>query len=798
MSLFGDAFDVSTKAKEKEQQAIKKLQTKSSGKRANPQTLKQQLSLINKEVEKLLKPVYGDKIVVIEDKETLHRYIDKCIANGEMAIDTETNNSLNSLNCKIMGLCIYTPNELAAYVPVNHRDYITKTKLENQVTEEDIKEELSRLGETNIIGHNWKFDQQVLNCSCGIFLSAYWDTMLGAKMLNENEQAGLKWQYADKVDSSVGKYDIETLFRGVEYADVDVDIFALYSATDALITYKLYEYQKKEFEKSDNARVYAMFKDIEMKILDISSGMEIRGVSIDQDYAERLSHKYHMMKEDVDKRIEIELKNLEPQIEKWRRSTDANTMVGKKTKNEQLHNPPEVTSPTQLAILLYDVLKSPVIDKSNPRGTGASIIDKMDFPIVEVLKEQKKVEKLINAFVDVLPQIAKDSHDGRLHGHFNQIGTGTGRFSSTEPNLQQVPSKAGDVRRLFKAKDGYMIIGSDFSQQEPRLLSAYSQEPKLINAYKEGRDLYATLGTSVFNNDYWDNMEHHEDGTPYPEGKKRRKLCKVLYLGITYGMGANKLAESMGVDVEDAQTFLTNFKKGYRVLTEWMDNVQKKAETLGYAEDMWGRRRRLPDAMLPEVELIKEASLSFNPLLYTTGMKDSDNDDNKKSLENEILKARNWKERDSLKKKAESLGYTVKMNGGFKSKAMRQSVNACIQGSAATMTKKAMILIEEDEMMKKYDAHLILAVHDELLMEVKEEYAEEAAERLTYLMGSCIKDTTDIPFKCDPFVVKNWYDDEVAAGLQEELKSGKTKEDILNKHKELDDKDYEYLINFEF
>lgn len=401
------------------------------------------LKIIAENVLRIL-GTFKESTLVIKTKEELVNYIDKAIQNGEIAIDTETNNSLEPVSCKLMGPCIYTPGQKNAYIPLNHINYETGERLEWQLTEEDIKEQFSRLTNTNIIMHNGKFDYQVIKCTCDLPLKIYWDTLIGARILNENEKANLKEQYISKIDSSIEKYDIEHLFKDVEYAIVDPEIFALYAATDAFMTYKLYLWQKEKFKDPDLARLFKLFKEIEMPIVEVAAEMELTGICIDAEYSARLGAKYHARVDKIDAQILKELSQYDSIIEEWRKTPEANFKESKvnksgettfsKSKNEQLENPISITSPTQLAILFYDILKVGVIDKKSPRGTGEDILKKIDLPICKLILEKRGLEKLIGTYIDKLPECV-NSKTGRLHANFNQLGTDTGRFSSSSPNL---------------------------------------------------------------------------------------------------------------------------------------------------------------------------------------------------------------------------------------------------------------------------------------------------------------------------------------------------------------------------
>lgn len=451
-SLWGEEFTIKDN-KEKilnKTKNPKKVKTAEQSIKSKSVSLEDKISIITENVNKILGG-YASNTVVIKSKKELSDYIDKSVQNGEIAIDTETNNSLDPLTCQIMGLCIYTPGEKSAYVPVNHVDFNTRERFDWQVTELDIKEELDKLLQTKIIMHNGKFDYQVIKCTCDCDLSIYWDTMIGAKVLDENEtSAGLKQQYIDKIDNSIEKYSIDHLFN-IEYAIVDPELFALYAATDAYMTYKLYEWQEHMFNIVGNERLYNLFMNIEMPVIKVVANMELTGVNLDLEYSERLSKKYHKKYEEVKNKLFEELNNYKDVIDEWRKTPEANDKsTGGKSLSEKLEFPPNTSSPTQLAILLYDVLKIKPVSKKSPRGTGVDILKALDLPICKLILEERELLKLINTYIDKLPTCLSEK-DNRLHCHFNQYGAGTGRFSSSDPNLQNIPSKSNEIRMMFTA-----------------------------------------------------------------------------------------------------------------------------------------------------------------------------------------------------------------------------------------------------------------------------------------------------------------------------------------------------------
>jgi DNA polymerase I-like protein with 3'-5' exonuclease and polymerase domains len=765
-------------------------------------SVEEKISLITEKVNKTLEK-QKDDVLVIRTKQELSNYITQSIHNDIIVIDTETNNSLDPLTAKLMGLCVYTPNNKKVYIPVNHVDYKTGEKLPNQLTEQDIKEELSRVVDAQIltIMHNSKFDFQVIKKTCGIEMPCYWDTMIAAKLIDENELAGLKQQYILHIDSEQEKYSIEDLFEKEEYAIFPPEVFALYAATDPYMTYKLYEYQKPIMESEEYKKVNNLFREVEMPVIRVVAEMELAGIELDKEYAKRLSVKYHSKLDELDKRITVELDKYKSRIESWRKTPDANTKPkkksgeeGGKSKSEQLPDEINLGSPTQLAILLYDVIGVEQVSKESPRGTGEDILEAIKLPLAKLILERRGLLKLLDAFIDSLPQKVNPI-DGRVHGHFNQYGAATGRFSSSDPNLQQLPASNKEIRMMFKARDGYVLVGSDFSQQEPRMLSNYSGDEDMIQAYKEGKDLYSTIASSVYKNDYWDNMEYRQDGTPNPDGKKRRNACKTLLLGIMYGQGVTAVAESIGSSIQEAQSIIDGFYNSFPKVKGWMDETTSFAKKNGYVEDLWGRRRRLPDISLPRFEIsynnVSKDQSPFNPLLGTADRKQDDKviASFYKRLEGVKFK----KDVDFISQDAAKYGIKIKNNGGFIAQAERQCVNARIQGGSATMTKIAMNKLFRDEELNKLGFKLLLTVHDELIGECPKENADKVAKRLTSVMKTCIDDVSSVPFKCDADVSEHWYYNDYVNTLRQEhkklstsLSKEKALEKIINEHTELE------------
>ena len=292
-----------------------------------------------------------------------------------------------------------------------------------------------------------------------------------------------------------------------------------------------------------------------------------------------------------------------------------------------------------------------------------------------------------------------------------------------------------------------------------------------MNAYKNGKDLYATISMGVYHNDYWDNMEHHEDGTPNPEGKKRRNSSKSLLLGIMYGRGTASIAEQIGSTKEEAQEIVDNFYKSFPKVKMWTKKTEEDAKKYGYVEDYYGRRRRLPDIQLKpyDIKYLKEDGLNlqgFNPIIGCSSRQETDN--KIKYYEKKLEKVKFNKEYEKIKEEALADGIEIHNNNGFIAQAERQCVNARIQGGSATMTKIAMNKLYRDKELNDLGFKLLIGVHDELIGECPLENREECAERLTMIMRTAAADVCEVPFKCDAELSTCWYLPQYTAEIQEQ------------------------------
>lgn len=746
----------------------KEIASKSKVQKKTPTTVRgggllSNINLIKENVERYLGN-YRDKYEVITTQERLTQYIMNCVANGVISIDTETT-GLDPMEDKIVGLCIYTPNEKPAYVPINHVSYITNERVKNQLDEETVKHCLSFLGDTKVIMFNANFDIRVLRNQVGIKLDCYWDCYLASRCMNENEPRNklkpLHQKYV--LEDAEDEFAYDELFKGISFALIPIDIGYLYAAHDAIVTYELYEFQKQYLyydptcameDRNGMNGVSWLFHNVEMPCVSVVVDMEDTGVDIDLDYAKELSVKYHKM---LDERIT----KFYEEIEVFREDIDRYT---EKFPDTKLSDPININSVQQLAILFYDILGVEEVDKKSKRGTGKDIIPKImdkysDLKgLCTALLEYRKVEKLINTYIDKIPNIL--GRDNRVHGKFNQYGADTGRFSSDNPNLQNIPSRNKDIRPMFKATDGYVMMSADYSQQEPKVMARMCNDEKMLSAARNGRDLYAEIAAMSFNTTYDNCLEFNQDGSTNKEGKERRSQAKSILLGVLYGRGVPSIAEQLGTSVEKAQAIKDSVFKGFPAIEKFESDSLDMCRDFGYVTTLWGRKRRLPDLQLPTYE--------FRYTNSNSDVLDFDNDEQEvpdNVIDYYLAKLRNCKPWDKRKifEEANKEGIWIVDNGMKIADAERQCVNARIQGSAADMTKLAMIKVGNDEELKRLGFRLLIQVHDELIGECPEENMQACKERFAYLMSSAAEDRLSMPIKCDVEVTRSWYGKEKLA-----------------------------------
>ena len=781
MSNMNKIFAKQRKKKENEKKALEVIANKKAKKvptsMSVPKTMRDKVEYAKQLSEEVYKDILPRLELVTEEKR-IKEYFDKAISNGILAIDTETN-GLDRIDGKIAGLCLYTPGEKGIYIPIGHTSYMTGAEYKKNVSTKIIQREFNRCRNVRYILHNAKFDMHILHWMVGVDIVPYWDTMIAANLLDENEPHGLKVLYQKYVVGAEEEKKVasfSSLFNGIEFNKIPPEVGYMYAAFDPIMTYDLYKFQELYLTKGTYEcdikgleRVADVFRNIEMPVIEVVFNMEVQGVDIDTELASKLKAEYTGYMTRAEEKFHTELNKLEPFINKLRVTSPA--------KYEKIKDGIDISSPQQLAILFYDVLGFVSPDNRKPRGTGEEILKSFQHPITDAILEYRAMAKLLSTYIDAIPEhISKRT--GKLHANFNQYGAKTGRFSSSNPNLQNIPSQkkklsdgtvidAGhDIRQMFIAGEGQVIVGGDFSQQEPRCLAHMSGDESMIDAYKHGKDLYATMASKVYKVPYEDCLEFRPNGAVNPEGKARRTSMKPILLGIMYGRGIASIAEILNISVKDAQAIVDDFYDAFPKVKQFVQDSQDFARDYGFVTTAWGRKRRLPNMQLDLIEVKRNTTAisdSFNPLDFSQTVNEDD------EVEDEVYykylklmnRAYGKEAKQRVKDLAKQEGYDIIDNGGYIADAERQCVNSIIQGSAADMTKLAMNKIFRDEELNRLGYKLIIPVHDEVLGVCPKENAKAVAERLEYIMIHVVDGFFAIPMKTDIEVTERWYGENI-------------------------------------
>ena len=590
--------------------------------------------------------------------------------NFPVAWDIETTD-LNPQKAELIGIGCCWGEEVndIAYIPIGHKEG-------KQLSRKEILEKLRPILESNIypkVFQNTKFDRLVLE-NQGINLDGVvFDTMLASYVINPDNSHKLSSLCKQYLNNIVSKdYSELGINKKQTIADLDILQVADYCGMDAYSTFLLVKPLKEKLKKFPSLE--QLFSKVEQSLEIVLSKMESQGILIDIDYLKNLS-----------KEIKSNLFSLEEKI------------------YEEAEEKFNLGSPKQLSKILFEKLQLST-KKSKKIITGYSTdhatLEKLkgDHSIIDHLLEYRTLSKLQSTYIDTLP-ILVDRKTCRIHTSFNQSITATGRLSSSNPNLQNIPIRtelSRKIRKAFIPPKEWLLVSADYSQIELRILAYLSQEPLLVNAYCNYQDIHTVTAQLLF-----DKKEITTE---------ERNLGKTINFGVIYGMGSQRFAREAGVTIAKGKDFIKKYHERYTKVFEFLENVKIEAITKGYVTTILGRRRY------------------FN--FYSDSL-------------------RNLYGCDSSKINLEELKYSYK-----DSQLLRAAANAPIQGSSADIIKVAMIKIEK--LLKNYQAKLLLQVHDELVFEIPLEELEELKNKIKQIMEKSVDLT--IPLLVEVKSGVNWME----------------------------------------
>lgn len=730
------------------------------------------VSTVNAELNEMSKAVQeyfkDSKAILIRTKDQLHDYVTSCIEAGYAGIDTETT-GLDRQNDWIVGASLYYPGGVECYIPMKHLVPIFESPYKGQLSYQEVSEEFKRMENSSIrlIFANADYDLAMIYKDlkvdfCDRF---YYDVILAWRCLKENElHNDLKFLYNKYVLKGKGDPKRFSDFFSVKlFPFSDPEIAKLYAANDAKITYDLFKWQlpyvTESHPKCKKAHLEAISRliwDLEMPMVKVCQNMHRTGMYIDKNVANALKKRY---REDYNK----EMKKLQDMVQEIIDNSTVSYSGKRPFTRGSDFNP---GSPPQVKYLVYDLLQVP---KGNSSGTGKEVLNEINLPVTNQILKVRSLSVLINTFVDKLPNSV--ARDGRIHGQFKQIGADTGRMSSAEPNLQNIPSHAVDIRHMFRATPGYVMLGSDFSQQEPKLTAFVGDIKEMCEGFAHGKDAYALIASVSFNMPYEKCLEFHPDTHEYqPDGKARRSEAKSILLGVLYGRSIPSIADQLYGKRDDmtdeqkqkaAQKVFDAVMNAFPGLRNLMINTQNHASQYGYTETILGRRRHLPDMQLPEFEF-KAMKGYVNPDVDPLDVNTLENrDEIPKHVVDDLKKEfGKYKYYGQIAKRTKQLyeeeHIRVINNRPKINDATRQCVNSVVQGSAADLTKMAILNLCNNKRWQEIGGRLLVPVHDELITEVPEQYAEEGAKILSDCMCGAAS-FMPFPITCDVETSYRWY-----------------------------------------
>lgn len=507
-------------------------------------------------------PAAQNEYTLINDMDVLRAWIARCFKIGQLAIDTETT-SLSPVDAKLVGISIACEPGKAAYIPLGHvqeRDLLGggDADMMPQLATKDVIAALKPLLEDPAIlkiGHNMKYDWQILAMQ-GVHITPIDDTMLLSYVLDGtnhghgmDELAALFCNHQTRrFEDVAGKGKNQITFDRVAIKDA-LD----YAAEDAEITLRLHHILKPRLVREQCAQIY---EDVERPLVPVLAQMELTGVQVDPTVLQKMSHDFGM-----------KLATLEKEI------------------HEIAGHPFNLASPKQLGHVLFEEMgiKGGKKTKTGDWSTAAGILDELpedEHPVIPKILEWRQLSKLKSTYTDALPQQISPATN-RVHTSFQMTGTNTGRLSSTEPNLQNIPIRTEDGRRIrtaFVAQKGWKILSVDYSQVELRLIAALADVKALKQAFEDKVDIHALTASQVFG-------VKLAEVTP-----DLRRSAKAVNFGIIYGISGWGLAKQLGVSPVEAGDYIKRYLARFREISDYMEAKKAEARDHGYITTFYGRK----------------------------------------------------------------------------------------------------------------------------------------------------------------------------------------------------------------
>ena len=486
--------------------------------------------------------------IKLDTMESLQEVIDSIGSDAIVAFDTETT-GLDTKVAKMVGFSFCIDDDKAYYVPIGH-NYLG---VGDQVSIDDAKKALQSLLSHKIVGQNLKFDLSLIyNLYDFEKIVPYADTSIMAWLSNPGTKVGLD-ALAQKYFTYKTKPFKEMVKKGEDFSSVDIDEATFYAAEDAWMTRLLYFAIKKAMELASLGHLLNEAKTIEYPFVNTLIDMESRGIKVSQ----------------------YNLKNLETKLTQSLQELTAEIY-------ELSASEFNIRSTQQLGSILFQKLglKGGKKTKTGYSTNEAVLLSlKDEHPIIEKILSYRENQKILSTYINPLLKLAKKDPKSRIYTSFLQTGTATGRLSSRDPNLQNIPVRSSlgrSVREAFIAKNGYKLVSIDYSQIELRLLAHFSQDSALMEAFEKGSDIHMATAIKLFGED---------------NAKKKRSFAKSINFGLLYGMGSRKLSDELGITTSEAKDIIASYFASFPTVKNFLEGIHEKVKDMGFVETLLGRRR---------------------------------------------------------------------------------------------------------------------------------------------------------------------------------------------------------------
>ena len=487
------------------------------------------------------------EFILLDNENSLSLVINTIPRDAIVSFDTETTD-IDVRNAKIVGFSFAYEENKAYYVPIAH-SYLGVAA---QISNEAARQAIIQLNRHKLVLQNFKYDYEIIKNNFEIELKLYADTMILSWLLDTNEKVGLDYQINKYFNHKMIAFK-DVVKKGENFSNVDILNACDYAAEDALMTLKLFNKQLVLFKERNSEEILKLAFDLEFDFIYVLADMENNGIKIDVNLLKELKETNYKYIQELTTKI-YETSGVEFNI----------------------------NSPKQLGVVLFETLALPTAKKTKTGySTDEAVLNGLfdAHSVIPLLLNYREAYKLQSTYIEPLLELGLKNEDNRIHTSFLHTGTATGRLSSKNPNLQNIPvkSEAGSqIRSAFIPKDGYTLVGIDYSQIELRLLAHFSKDEALVDAFNNNLDIHYQTAVKIFGEE---------------AAKEKRSIAKSINFGLLYGMGSKKLGDTLGISSKEAKIYIESYFKAFKSVKDYLKSIEESAHVNGYIKTLLNRKR---------------------------------------------------------------------------------------------------------------------------------------------------------------------------------------------------------------